>query len=269
MKFYHLLAVTALSAFAFTSCDKDDDNDNNNNNNGGSNATTFKVRMTDAPGNYSAMTAQITSVDAMIDGEWVNLSSENQMVSVLTLTNGEEEVIANDNTAETGHYTALRLTFGNDNSINTNDESGDHSFDLSWGVGVDHQVIIPIDRQMESGDDQEVLLDFNVASSISNSLGTYWFSPDVNWIEDEDTGVQGDVNGAVRGMITFTGDNGEEYMTWMNNDGRFMIRGMESGTYDMTIEGMSTNGGSVSDMQQDNIIVTQGQIMNMGSIQFN
>src|ERR1041384_3254688 len=112
MKIHHLLTVTALSAFAFTSCDKDDDN--NNNNNGNASGTTFKVRMTDAPGNFTSMTSQITSVDAMIDGEWVNLSSENQMVSVLSLTNGNEEVLAMDNTAQTGHYTAIRLTFGDD-----------------------------------------------------------------------------------------------------------------------------------------------------------
>ena len=267
MKILSILTIAAVSAFAFQSCNKDDDDNNNTNNPSGS-ATTFKVRMTDAPGNFSGMNVQITSVDAMIDGEWVNLSNSSQTVSVLELANGDEEIIANDNTAQTGHYTKLRLTMGTDHTLSINDESGENTFDLNMGVGVDNEVIIDIDRQVNSGSNSSVLIDFNVASSISGALGTYWMSPVITWVENENTGVQGDMNGATQGVLTFTG-NGETYSSYIGEDGKFMIRGMQSGSYDLMFQGMHEGQNTMDEMQMEDIVVTNGQITNMGAITFN
>jgi len=257
------LAVVALVAF---SCDKDDDNNNNNN---GTNATTFKVRMTDAPGNFSAMNLNITKVDAMVDGEWVNLSNTSQNVSVLELTNGDEEIVANDNTAETGHYTQLRFTIGAGNTIMINDESGQNTFDVNMAVGASSEVIVAIDENIESGDDGSVLIDFNVANSITSALGAYWMNPAMAWIEDENTGVRGDVNGASQAAITFTGQNGDTYRSFIDGDGKFMIRGMENGSYTLMIQGMHDGQNTMDEMEsQENVVVSSGQITNMGSITF-
>jgi len=260
-----MLALVAVSALAFQSCDKDDDN--NTNNPSGGQPTSFKVRMTDAPGNFSAMNLQITSVDAMIDGEWVNLNNTSQTVSVIELANGSEEIIANDNTAETGHYTKLRLMIGADNDLSINDESGSNTYDLSLGLGVSNEIIIDIDKQVNQGSAASVLIDFNVASSVSGGLGTYFMNPVVTWVENESTGVKGDMNGASQGVLTFTG-NGQTYSSYIGADGKFMIRGMQSGSYDLVFQGMHDGENTMSEMPMEDIIVVNGQITNMGTIDF-
>src|SRR5687768_6109274 len=127
MKMIKILSVAALAAFVFTACDKDDDDNNGNN----GNATAFKVRMTDATGNYSAMSVDITKVEAYIDGTgWVTLNSNTQNTDVLTLTNGAEIVLANDVSAQTGHYSRIRLTVGENNTITVQDNTGSHQYDL-------------------------------------------------------------------------------------------------------------------------------------------
>lgn len=265
MKLFNVLTIAALSAAMLASCKKDDNNGNNNNN--GSNATTFKVRMTDAPGNFLAMNTQITSIDAMVNGEWVNLSSENQTVSVLSLTNGMEEMLANEQSADTGHYTMLRITFGTTNTINVMENGEDTQHNLAFGAGVDNEVVIPIDWQLDKGDDASLLIDFNVAGSVSSLLGNWFMDPQLTWVQDESTGVKGRLTGASNAVITFSG-NGEEYSSWINNTGYFMIRGMESGTYDVMIQGMHTGQTSEDDMQMQDVVVTQGSITNMGNITF-
>lgn len=266
MKLLNILTIAAISATAFTACKKDSDK---NTNSSSSNATTFKVRMTDAPGSFMAMNTQITSVDAMVDGEWVNLSNQSQNVSVLTLTNGNEMVVANDGSAETGVYTKLRFTFGTNNTINVMENGQNNQYNLSFGSGVSNTVEMDINKQVNSGDKASVLVDFNVANSVSSSiLGNWMFDPNMMWIQDESTGVKGQITGASRSMIELTADNGEKFSTWADNQGRFLLRGMTSGSYDVEIMGMASGSNSESNMNAGTAVVTSGSITNMGTIAF-
>jgi hypothetical protein len=266
MKMIRILSVAALAAFVFTACDKDDDNDNNNN----GNATAFKVRMTDAPGNYSALNVDITKVEAYIEGTgWVTLNSNTQSTDVLTLTNGTEMVLSNKLAAQTGHYTRLRLTMGENNTVTVQNNSGYNTYDLGWTGSSDNTVEVNIDRTVSTGSTTSVLLDFNVAESVNaDILGNYSLMPTVTWIEDEATGVKGQVTGAARGVLTFT-SGANTYTTYLANDGRFMIRGMENGIYDMTLSGMHTGATDIDEMEMQDIVVANGQITNMGSVAFN
>jgi hypothetical protein len=267
MKMIRILSVAALAAFVFTACDKDDDNNDDNNN---GNATAFTVRMTDAPGNYSALNVSITKVEAYLEGTgWVTLNSNTQNTDVLTLTNGTEMVLANKLSAQTGHYTRLRLTMGENNTVTVHDNTGFNTHDLGWTGSSDNTVEVNIDRNVSNGSTTSVLLDFDVAGSVSeNILGNYSLMPDITWIENETTGVKGTITGAERGVLTFV-SGANTYTTYLAQDGRFMIRGMANGIYDMTLSGMHDGATDIDEMEMQDIVVANGQITNMGSIAFN
>lgn len=266
MKTVKILSFAALAtAMVFTSCNKDD---NNNSSGGSASPNTMKVRMTDSPGNYSAFNTNVTKVEAYMESMgWITLDSTNHNMNVLSLTNGTETTIASKSSPTAGHYTLLRLTMGTNSSMTLNDQSGDSNHSLTWAGSTGNTVEVPIDVNVSSGSGASILLDYNVGSSISGTGSSYSLTPMINWIEDESTGVKGDVNGAVRGMITFT--NGlHTYSSYMSSQGLFLIRGMESGTYTMIIDGQASANSATSTMQQQNVLVTQGQINNMGAISF-
>lgn len=268
MKTAKILSFAALTAaMAFTSCNKDDDN-NNNPSGGSGSPNTMKVRMTDSPGNFSAFNTSVTKVEAYMENQgWMTIDSSNHSMNVLSLTNGTETTLATKSSPMAGHYTKLRLTMGANSSMTLNDQSGDSNHSLTWAGSTGNMVEVPVDINVSSGSGANILLDYNVGSSISGSGSNYLLSPMITWIQNESTGVKGDINGAVRGMITFT--NGlHTYSTYMSNQGMFLIRGMEAGTYTMIIDGQASANSTTSTMQQPNVVIANGQINNMGAISF-
>jgi hypothetical protein len=267
MKMIKILSIAVLAAAVLQSCKKDDNNDNNSN----SGATTMKVRMTDAPGNYSAMHVQVTKVEAYLDNTgWVVLDSSSQNVSVLDLTNGAETQIAyKSSSVPTGHYSQLRFTFGTTNTVTVHDQTGDNTYNAGWTGASDHTLTINIDKQVNSGTQASLLVDFNAAQSVSsNILGNYSMTPVITWIEDESTGVKGTITGADQAVLTFT-SSANTYTTYMADDGKFLVRGMVSGSYTLTIDGMHTGQTVLSQMTMNSVIVANGAITNMNTITFN
>lgn len=263
-----ILSIAVLAAAVLQSCKKDDNNDNN----GTPSTTTMKVRMTDAPGNYSAMHVQVTKVEAYLDNSgWVVLDSSSQNVSVLDLTNGAETQLAyKSSSVPTGHYSQLRFTIGStNNTVTVHDQTGDNTYNVSWTGASDHTVTINVDKQVNSGTHAEFLVDFNAAQSVSSTiLNNYTMTPVITWIEDESTGAKGTITGADQAVLTFTSGSGT-YTTYMADDGKFLVRGMESGSYTLTIDGMHTGQTVLSQMTMNSVIVANGAITNMNTIAFN
>ena len=76
MKTLKLISMVMASLlFVFTSCQKDDAYPSSNSNSSSTESGTFKVKMTDAPGNYAALDVQITGIDAYLENDgWVSLN---------------------------------------------------------------------------------------------------------------------------------------------------------------------------------------------------
>src|SRR5687768_321665 len=111
MKTRAILFPSLLIATLFvTGCKKDDPDDDGQN-------REFKVRMTDGPGDYTALNMKVIGIDAYHeDGIWVNLSNETQSLDVLTLTNGQEKTLA-EKKVKSGYYSKLRITFAQEASV--------------------------------------------------------------------------------------------------------------------------------------------------------
>lgn len=241
------IAVMGLAA-GLTSCKKDSNSGNS-----------FKVRMTDGPGDFLQLNMQISSVDIYSQGNgWVNLSSQTQSVNVLDLTNGSEIQLANSTNVSAGVYTKLRITFASQANIVL--LGGGSSFSLNW-TGNTQQVEITINEQVSSATGGNLLIDFDVAQSVSELAGVYSIQPVISVIADESTGVKGHVTGASSAMVKVTG-NGKTYSTYINAQGNFLLRGIASGTYTVNIWG----NGQLQSHEVNNVVVTQGQITSMGNI---
>lgn len=243
------LVCVVVAGLGFTSCKKEEQAKGN----------TFKVRMTDAPGDFAQLNVQVNAVDAYLDGKgWVNLSSETQSVNVLSLTNGSEIQLANATSVESGLYTKLRIRFASQASIML--VGGSSSLSLNW-TGSSQEVEIAINQQISADAGASLLLDFNVAQSVNEIAGIFSLNPVITVIADEETGIQGSVSGAAYAMVQVSNGN-KTYTTYLNAQGKFMLRGLEPGTYTVAV----MKSGSSELQQVGNATVAKGEITQMGTM---
>lgn len=277
MKTLQKFAILALGFGLFaTSCQKENMGPDGSKPEPGS----FKVYMTDSPGDFEALDMEIVRVEGYIEGQgWVTLNSEARTINVLSLTNGVQTELTStsDAEAQAGLYTHLRIVFGSNNHITLNSQSalalggitgsGAVSFDL--GMEGERSIEIDIREEVSAKAGAEVLLDFNVAQSVHQYADSFVVQPVVTVIEDARTGVRGHVEGAVSAAATLSNDSGS-FSTYINAEGDFLIRGMEDGIYELTIQ-PNREVGAQTDPQPrviESVVVVQGEITNAGTISF-
>lgn len=240
------------------------------------NAGTFKVRMTDSPTDFASLDAQITGVSAYLDGTgWVSLNAQAQTVNVLSLQNGVETTLAFDANAAAGHYSQLQITFGDQNELTLHAGTqlalvglnGSSTFDLAFANPGDNEVTIAIDATVSADQGADLLVDFNVASSIEQSGNSFVFEPALQIIAHPDNGIRGDIHGAASALVQLN-DGSASITTYADANGNFLLRGMADGTYSITIHGLVDNMGVMTEATTtiDGIIVADGEITNMGAI---
>lgn len=265
-----LLATSGMAMLTFASCEKED---SNNSTVSSADQSNFDVRMTDAPANYSKLDVEILSVLAYNQSEdkWVLLDSEAKTVNVIELRNGKEEKIASGLNVESGIYSKLKLVFGDNNKIEvmaSNSNSTKHSYDLDW-KGNSNEVIVDINENVdnENNIDGSVLIDFNIPESVDeneNDSTDFDLFPVIRFVENENTGIQGKIESEGQSLITIT-DGNTTYSTYTESNGEFMIKGIQNGNYDLVIEN-STKADV--EMKKEDVVVINGQITNVGNIQF-
>ncbi|HEY1039936.1 MAG TPA: DUF4382 domain-containing protein [Bacteroidia bacterium] len=267
-----ILALATFALTLFASCQKDDTAIPTNPSGGTSNAKgAMNVKMTDAPGNYAAMNVEITKVEVMSaqTGSWIELNNQTQHVSVLDLNNGVETSLASNTTMDAGMYTKVRLTFGGDNRLTlhagTNGSSSETTVTMSY-PGT-KEIVIDINSQVTAGGSSTVVLDFNVAKSVTEFAGQYIIAPVITKIEDAETGVRGRFSSAVHAAIIVEGQ-GYHYATYANGTANFLVRGVKPGTYKVTVLPTPAQiaSGMPSEFSVQNVVVTRGSIKDMGTI---
>ncbi len=275
MKLFKTLSIVAIgAALSLTSCKKDEAPSPNSSSQAGDQS--FKVRMTDNPGNYSALDVEIVSISAMnSNNEWVELNNSTQTVSVLELTNGKETTLAFKNNVDAGVYTKLKIKFSQNNRLTLNSflSGGSSSSIINVGVNVgsttdiNEEVIIEIDESISSTTNADVLIDFNVAESVIENSGNYMIDPVITVISDAQTGVKGEIENDTRAALKFEMSTNTEmsYTAYTDDEGNFMVRGMADGDYNLTVMPDQDEDNSLnSSYSFSNITVVDGQITNLG-----
>ena len=260
-----IIPALLIPAFLWTSCQKDEPNEP-------AQAREFKVRMTDAPADYTALNVQVISVDAYHeDGDWVNLSNETHALNILDLTNGEEKIIAKKN-VKAGMYTKLRISFAQEATVKVTEASDiggngttiSSVYDLQWDDAA--EVTVDIAEKVTLVTGANVLIDFNAAASVKEIDGEYHMNPVITLVDDEGTGIKGDVDGSAHALITLTrGD--EVFSTYSDITGAFLMRGIPPGTYDLVVdpetEGAFDNGTTY---HLEGLVINRGTVKNLGTI---
>jgi hypothetical protein len=278
MKSLKKLTVFAFAAiFSLAACKKDEtaalmqDNPGNQ-----PQAQTFNVKMTDGPGDYEGLNIKIVSVDAYLDGKgWVNLDAQEKTVNVLSLTNGTDMSIAAKRNAEVGAYTKLKITIDADAQLKLNAFAmaeadpatiiSANEVKLGWDGS--REIEIVIDEHVTTQAGAEVLIDFDVANSVKLFAGKYIIKPVIRQIKDARTGVQGRVEGSADAAITVT-NGSATFTTYIDAQGRFMLRGINPGTYKVLIQRAKKETDAIKPAPKeiDGVVIVDGEIKQMGQI---
>lgn len=255
--------LALVFVFGLTACNKDKDGPDGS----------FKVRMTDSPAEYEALDVEIAKVEAYSSTTgWVTLSSQAQMVNVASLTNGAEAELAFMSEVEASNYTKLKITFGTSNRVtlfanaSTGGSSGSLLFDLAFAGS--REVEVEINEQVGADAAANVLLDFDVASSVIQLGNDYLLNPTIRVIHDTETGAKGQVKGAAHAFVKFS-NGANQYSAYVDAQGRFLMRGMTPGTYDMEIDPANPNDDpALQPIRVSGVVIARGEIKNVGDINF-
>lgn len=220
--------------------------------------TPYRVRMTDAPGPYTAVNVDIQSVIVTGNGANVTLNTTPGIYNLLDFTNGADTLIA------TGSLTLskvqqIRLVLGPNNSVVV----GGTTYPLATPSAQQSGLKLQVHQTLEAGVAYEVLLDFDANSSIVvEGNGSYSLKPVIRTIENA-------ISGSLKGTITPTGvvtsvtasDGTTSYATTSSLSGGFMLAGLPAGTYTVTI----TPPAPYNQVVIPNVVITTGQVTDVGT----
>jgi hypothetical protein len=221
----------------------------------------YYVRMTDAPGNYDQVNIDLKSVELTGDGgTTVTLNTTAGIYNLLNFSNGLDTMIA---TGALGLKTVeqIRLVLGPNNTVMVDSVI----YPLSTPSAEQSGLKLQVHQTLNPGVAYIVLLDFDAnASIVQTGNGQYKLKPVVRTIE---TAISGSVMGKilpVGTIATVTADlNGTIYSSTVNAHGEFLIKGLPSGTYSVTI----TPAAPLSAVTLNNVIVNVGVSTDVGVIQ--
>lgn len=214
--------------------------------------TPYRVRLTDAPGPYTAVNVDIQGVEIITgSGSAANLSVNPGIYNLLNFTNGVDTLIA------TGSLMAdrvqqIRLILGPNNSVAV----GGTTFPLSTPSAEQSGLKLQVHQTLQAGVAYEVLLDFDAAQSIVlEGNGTYKLKPVIRTIN---TAISGAIRGSVTpggvATIVTAGSGGNAYSTAADAQGQFILKGLPAGTYTLGVQPVSPYAASTT----SNITVVTG-----------
>jgi hypothetical protein len=195
-------------------------------------STPYFVRMTDAPGPYTAVIVDIQGIEITANGATTSLSTNTGTYNLLNFTNGVDTLIATgDLNAE--RVQQIRLILGPNNSV----VSGGTTYPLEVPSASQSGLKLQVHQTLEAGVAYEVLLDFDANQSIvDEGNGTYKLKPVIRTIETALSGaIKGQITPAgVPAVITATTSSGA-YSSAPDASGNYIIKGLPAGTYTLLV----------------------------------
>ncbi|RTY95826.1 DUF4382 domain-containing protein [Flavobacterium sp. GT3R68] len=227
------------------------------------------VRMTDAPGDYDEVNVEV--IDVLIktnansdEGGWVSIGNITPGIYNLLDLSGGVNVLLADNNVPSGHLGQIRLLLGDENTVVVD--------------GVSHVLNTPsaqqsglkllINQELVGGATYDFLLDFDVENSVvveAGGSGNYNLHPVIHVSTTANSGVIKGTVAPIGLQILASVQVGDiTVSSYANADGVFQLNGIPAGTYTVTLTPDVSSGLSASII--NNVVVTNGQITNMGSL---
>ena len=235
-----------------------------NNNDETASSYPYAVKMTDAPGPYQKVNVDLVGVEVTGDGgETVMLNVKKGIYNLLDLTNGTTTLIATD-TLQISKVAQIRLILGTNNTVVVDNVT----YPLSTPSAEQSGLKLQVHQTLEQGILYSVLLDFDANKSIVNTgNGAYKLKPVVRTIETA-------ISGNIKGKITPVGSSALvtavdvvtnlSYSTSVSATGEFLLMGLPSGTYTVTVTPVSP----LLPVIKSTILVTVGNTNDLGTIAF-
>lgn len=277
-----LTTMLLMLVFVFSACDK-------NNVDGGSNLSLY---LTDGPGEFEAVNIDIQKVEVKVDkheehknddrfgegdddrddhltrrddfGEWIDIGFTPAVVDVLQLRNGVEQKLG-EASIETGTVRKIRITLGTNNTVVKDGVTHDLTL-ISPNPNTNYFYIKLFNkhRERENRGSVKVWVDFDIANSIVEANGQYFLRPVLRPFCNSNFGaIAGSVSPLnAAAVVRITDGASFNSVALPNHEGRFMIRGLEEGTYTLTYEGAA---GYIP-QTKTNVVVTKGKVTRVEAV---
>ncbi len=221
--------------------------------------TPYNVRMTDAPGPYTAVNVDIQGVEITTNGNAAMLSVTPGIYNLLNFTNGVDTLIATGNIIAE-KVQQIRLILGPNNSVVV----GGNTYPLSTPSADQSGLKLQVHHVLQAGVVYNVLLDFDAAQSIVvEGNGTYKLKPVIRTVENA-------ISGAIKGSITPSGvpatitavSGSSVFSTVVNANGDFIVKGLPAGIYTLSV----TPVNPFNNVNVNSITVTTGLTTSLSPI---
>lgn len=245
-----LLSLTLLTTF-FLSCEEEKN-------------ARIEVWLTDAPGDFQEVNIDLQGVKVHADENdngngWQSVNVTPAVYDLLKLTNGEETLLG-DLELPGGRLSQVRLILGENNSVKINDEV----FPLNTPSAQQSGLKVQIHEVLVEGINYKILLDFDAAKSVvETGAGAYSLKPVIRALtEAVDGAIKGTVDPA--GMVSIAVMSGEETITTTtsNEEGEFLIRGLQAGTYRLVFD--AEGDGPLT--EKSDVQVNLGEVTDLGTV---
>ncbi|MGY5849262.1 DUF4382 domain-containing protein [Salegentibacter sp. F14] len=233
----------AVLGLGFTSCSDDDTDDAITEEN-----ARVTVRMTDAPGDYDAVTVDVQDVMVQVEAEqgvtdeegWLSLDDVNEgQYDLLELTGGMTQLLA-DSEVPSGFVSQIRLVLGPDNFIEIEGEE----FPLATPSAQQSGLKLNLNQELEAGEEYEFLLDFDVEESIvETGNGGFTLKPVIRLSAYADTGeIVGEVHPTEFSTLVKATNGSHTVSAYTADNGAFVLHALPAGTYKVTITPEEASG---------------------------
>jgi hypothetical protein len=227
--------------------------------------TPVKVRMTDAPAGYDQINVDVIGVEFKVNsGTTVNLNVNAGIYNLLDFANGIDTLIASAD-VPSGELSQVRLILGTNNSIVVDGQP----HPLETPSAMQSGLKLNVHSTLQPGVLYELLLDFDANQSIVvEGNGTYKLKPVLHVISAATSGsVHGTIVTTLALPATISATNNATSTTYTavtDANGNFLLRGLPSGTYSVTI----TPEAPLPATTINNVSVTIGTLTELGPITF-
>jgi len=227
------------------------------------------VYLTDAPADYDAVNIEVIGIQVKAssdpgEGGWQTMPMpvSPAVYNVLEFTNGMETLLSTFE-LPAGKISQLRLILGENNTIVVNGIT--EPLPLQVPSGEESGLKFNIHADLIAGIEYKLWIDFDAKGSVvDNGAGGYILKPLIRTFNEATSGAIKGIVLPVAANATLEATNGFGIINATPDPvtGEFLIRGVPSGTWTVTIHG---NNGYL-DQTKNNIAVTVGQVTDVGTI---
>jgi hypothetical protein len=252
------LCLALLWASAIFSCQKGDEAEG---------MARVRVFLTDSPADYEEVNIDVREVLVnLADDEqgWIKLDDARPGVyNLLELTGGIDTLLAEAD-LPSGKITQIRLLLGNDNTVKVDGVKRKLATPSAQQSGLK----INLRMRLEAGLTYKILLDFDAARSVvrAGASGMYLLKPVIRAAaeSDEAGAIAGEVVPRGLSVLVSAFNEVDTLNTYVNEQGRFLLRSVPPGRYTLTLTPSSDSG--LDKKTIPNVDVSAGRATAMGEI---